>query len=410
MFMQKVCFILGEFPVASQTFVVNQIVAAINNGFDVTIIAYSKQSILSASQTKLIEQYRLLDRTHQVDFRIPKNNVRRLLKGIVLSFKYFKYLNKNGLKNGVRLLITIPFKIDFYLKLRETDVFHVHFGHYGLDVSLMKKMGVLNGRIITTFHGYDANLINDKETRRLIKQYHDLFVQSSVITVNTSYLKSILQKMLCQEEKLKIIPMGIDINFFNTSIKRSIAKESTISLLSVGRLIELKGHQYAIQAINVLVQKGYKIRYTIIGEGRLKEKLLKLIKEIQLLDSVFLVGKKSQYELKDFLDQTHIFLMPSVKDSDGRCESQGIVSLEAQASGVPIVAFDSGGVKYTLIQDKTGFLVPEKDVNAFADAIETLITNRELYRLFSQSAPGFVKHHYNIDNTSEEFITLYNNS
>ncbi|WP_397362216.1 glycosyltransferase [Olleya sp. R77988] len=406
--MKKVCFIVGQFPVVSQTFVVNQVVSAINNGLDVAIYTYSKQSCQDASQANLLTQYKLLDLTNQIDFKIPKSKIQRLLQGFQLSFKYFKYLKKAGLKNGVRLFLTLPFKIKYFLTIKNIDVFHVHFGHYGLDVALMKKIGVINAKLIVTFHGYDANLKNSKEQNNLSKQYQDLFLQSEKITVNTSYLKNILLQLKCNNDKIEVIPMGINTSLFKNNVVRKIDKNNIINLLSIGRLIELKGHHYAIHAVKELINNGFNINYKIIGVGNQKNELLKLIKELNITKNVVLVGKKSQEEIKEYFKKAHLFLMSSVKDSDNRCETQGIVTVEAQASGLPVVAFDSGGVKYTFVNNETGLLVKEKDTNAYANAIVKLIEDDILYSKLSNAAPEFVNKNFNIDKTSEKFIALYN--
>ncbi|MBT8394714.1 MAG: glycosyltransferase, partial [Bacteroidia bacterium] len=287
--------------------------------------------------------------------------------------------------------------------------FHVHFGHFGMDLALMKKMGVLASKIITTFHGYDANMKSEKEKQVLIKQYKNLFVQSDTITVNTNYLKDILLQLNCENDKLKIIPMGINMDLFKCDKIKKISTNKPVNLISIGRIIELKGHKYAIQSVKKLIDKGYTIHYTIIGTGRLKNELKNLINKLDVSEHVVLVGKKSQSEIKEYFEASHLFLMSSVTDSDNRREAQGLVTIEAQASGLPVIGFDSGGVKYTFINNKTGILVNEKDTDAYANAIAQLINDVDLYQSCSLAAPEFVNANFNLDITSKKFISLYNN-
>src|SRR5690606_531712 len=102
--------------------------------------------------------------------------------------------------------------------------------------------------------------------------------------------------------------------------------------------------------------------YTIVGDGPLFQSLQDQIHSLRLQEYVALIGERSQQDIKILLESHHIYLMSSVTDSSGRCETQGVVTAEAQAMGLPVVAFDAGGVPYTILDGKTGILVKEKDV------------------------------------------------
>ena len=99
-----------------------------------------------------------------------------------------------------------------------------------------------------------------------------------------------------------------------------------------------------------------------------------------------LYGQASQNEIKNLLDKSHLFLMTSIADTTGRQETQGVVTAEAQAMGLPVVAFKSGGVPFTVLENKTGLLVAEKDTQAMAHAITTIIENPERYKQMSKAA------------------------
>ena len=122
---------------------------------------------------------------------------------------------------------------------------------------------------------------------------------------------------------------------------------------------------------------------------------------------MFLVGAKNQNDVKTLLDCNHIFLMSSITDSKNRAEAQGLVNAEAQAMGLPVVAFRSGGVPYTILENETGFLVNEKDIEAYANTIIKLFDDYSLYKTMSLAAKHFVIKNFDRDKISIELLKLY---
>lgn len=321
--------------------------------------------------------------------------------------KYFNYLIKIPSISLYNRFFLWPFKFNFYKQFKDVDVFHVHFAHDSFDLPLLKSIGFLKGRLITTFHGYDAHYSQEKELKNLQSKYKLLFKYGDAFTVNTSYLKDKVLKLGCCEEILHTIPMGVDVQFFKTSQEKFLSEDIAIQLLSVGRLIPLKGHAFALESVKLLKAKGYNIKYTIIGEGELNSNLKQKVKDLELEDQVQLVGKKTQQEIKVFFMKSHVFLMSSVADNTGRQEAQGIVTIEAQAMGLPVVAFDSGGVSSTILNGKTGFLVKEKDVMGYANAIQLLVSNPSVYSQMGMNAREWAVKHFSNDVVNKLFFSLY---
>lgn len=99
--------------------------------------------------------------------------------------------------------------------------------------------------------------------------------------------------------------------------------------------------------------------------------------------------------------------MPSTKDKSGRAEAQGQVTAEAQAMGVPVVAFNSGGINETIIDNKTGILVEDKSVFAFSQAIKILIDNQDLREEMGRDATEFIKQKFNLKTNTELLFSYY---
>ncbi len=195
------------------------------------------------------------------------------------------------------------------------------------------------------------------------------------------------------------------IQFSPDTCKRFSSK---IKLITVGRLDELKGQRYGIEVAKILKEKGYDFKYTLIGKGRNSAELQELISDYKLENHVYMEGEKSQTQVRDFLQSNDIFLMTSVLGKGNSREGQGLVSAEAQACGLPVVAFDSGGVKYTVQNRVTGFLVPERDVNAMTSAIEELVQNNILRKKMATKAREFISENFSYTGIAATWCEIYN--
>ncbi|MEP4910053.1 MAG: glycosyltransferase family 4 protein [Algibacter sp.] len=177
----------------------------------------------------------------------------------------------------------------------------------------------------------------------------------------------------------------------------------------MGRLVAFKCHYLGIEAVKKLIEKGCDIKYHIVGTGPEFDNLTSIIVNYHLEDFIVLEKNKSQEEIKELLLESDVFLMTSNYDQHGRKETQGVVTIEAQACGIPVVAFASGGVPYTLLNNETGFLVDEMDLLAYTNKLEQLLKNRSLRHEFSKNARLFVINNYSNIVCNKQLLEIYLN-
>ncbi len=405
--MKTICFVVPNFPVASETFVTNQIIALKKKGYNVCVLAHNLKAIEQSTQKKLLEEYGILENVVEINYKLPKSNIVRLGLGIIPIIKYFKYWLKTPHLSIKHRFTNLPYVLNFFSNFRHVDVFHIQFANGGKPIEVMSENGFLQAKIITTFHGHDAHYKNDKELKSLQQRYKNLFTVSNFVTVNTSYLVPKVMALGCDKNKIEVVPMGIDTEYFNTKISKQLPVDDVVKLISIGRLIKLKGFDLAIDAVKLLVAKGLNIKYTIVGTGQKYNHLQNKIKALQLEKQVELVGYKNQAEIKGLLKSNHIYLMSSITNAKGQAEAQGIVSAEAQAMGLPVIAFDSGGVPDTILNEQTGLLVAEKDIDVYAKAIFKLINDPQRYKMMSLKAQEYANNVYSIDVIANQFLALY---
>jgi colanic acid/amylovoran biosynthesis glycosyltransferase len=407
--MKTVCFVVSSFPRVSETFVTNHVLQAKLKGYDILLLVKKKLPIGESSQKELLINHDILKHVHTIDFKIPKDTYKRRLQALVFIFKYFQYWIQFKDLPFRKRFATLPFQLAFYSQFKDVSVFHIEFATAGIALAKMKAIGLVKGDLITTFHGYDAHFEDEFELQTLKKRYQVLLKNSKYVTVNTPYLANQVKLILepHRSDMIKVIPMGIDLSFFKPKQHKDITVKTTVRLISVGRLIAFKGFEFALQSVKKIIDKGHDVTYTLVGEGEESAKLSQMIIDLDLEDKVFMVGVKNQKEIKALFETHDIFLMSSVTDSTKRAETQGVVTAEAQAMGLPVVAFNSGGVPYTILEGKTGFLVAEKDVTAYAEAIIILLESPNRYKDMSTSAKQFVSNNFCSTTLATPFFELY---
>lgn len=391
------------FPTVSETFVTSNIVAAIKAGLSVKIVVDTVNPLNNSSQPELLQEYGLMDKVTSI--RLPKSSFVRLIKalGYLIDPTLFRFFLKYcRLKK--RVTLQFIFFLQFYKKLRKTKIFHVHFADSANPLLDLKEIGFLDTKVVVTFHGYDAHFI-EQQNNEMVDCY---LKHVDTITVNSEYLKEVLQAKGFESKQIDVVPIGIDCEFFRKD-KARLYTENECKLITVGRLMPLKGQHLGIEAIKLLQNKGYRINYSLVGSGPQLDMLKKTATALGVQDSVDFLGPKNQSEIKELLSEHSIFLMTSIVDEDMRREAFGVVSLEAQAMGLPVIAFRSGGVPETLVENTTGFLVEEENVAAFAAKIESLITNANKLETMSTAAVDHVNKNFDIRTTSNKYIALYEN-
>jgi colanic acid/amylovoran biosynthesis glycosyltransferase len=398
-----IIFKTNSFPTISETFIVSNIVEAVKNGYQVKIIVDTVNPKTNTSQPDLLAQYGLLGKVSKLEQ--PKKKIKRIIKVfqyLLNPFLFYYFLRYYLLKK--KFSLSYIFILKFYKDFRETKTFHVHFATAIHPLFELKEIGFLKSKIVVTFHGYDEHSLPKGELLNDLIHNFDKYVAH--ITANTQYLKNKLVAKGFPENKIKIIPIGIDTDFFENK-RTEIAEKYSFKIITVGRFVAIKGQSFGIKAVKLLRDKGYKIGYTLVGYGEELNNLKELVSKLNLEDTVIFCGSKDQEELKALLKKSQLFLMTSTSDTTGRCEAFGLVSLEAQGMGVPVIGFKSGGFPETIIEGETGITVEDKNYTEMANTIELLINDHEKRNRMSVAAKKHIKDNFDSGKVTSKYIELY---
>ena len=210
--------------------------------------------------------------------------------------------------------------------------------------------------------------------RRLLLRIPNLFVPVS------RYTGGLLQEQGVHPATIRIAPNGVDPDRFypieRVAVRERLALDDSSLLLTVGRLVPRKGLDTTIRALPALLEDVPDAQYIIVGSGPDEDRLRGLVNEHNVHDVVRFAGQVPWSDLLLYYNAADVFVMPSREDPPD-VEGFGLVFLEANASGTPVVGADAGGVPDAIVDQQTGFLVPPSDPEALASALSSLLTNPE---------------------------------
>lgn len=364
----KVGFFLLKFPVASETFVLNQITAFIDMGYEVSIVAIQKGDLTHTHAA--FKEYNLAEKTtwlmDEPEGKLAKLQSRALnsLRGI-LRPRTWHALNSARYGDEARNLILSSI-CGRNPQVIQADVYIAHFGPAGVTATKLRELGLLRGKIATVFHGIDIS--HRDALARYTPEYQKLFERGDLMLPISELWAGRLKTMGCPADKISVSRMGVDMERFSLRPVKPQAK--TLEIISVARLTEKKGLHVAIEACRLLKERGVDFRYNILGIGPWETRLRTLIEQNQLDDVVFMPGFKPSHEVKAMLDEADLFLLPSVTGEDGDMEGIPVALMEAMAVGIPVVSTQHSGIPELIDAGHSGWLVPEYDALALANRLQ----------------------------------------
>jgi len=393
-------FVLDAFPSVSETFILNQITGLIDLGHDVVIFSAARPEDRDFHDD--IRKYDLLKKTYYHNDR-DQNKFNRVFWGLLLILRY-GYRNPKVVWNSLNffkygreaLSLNYLYKSMLFLAIGKIDIILCHYGPNGNFVALMKELGI-HGKLVTMFHGYDI--------RRGIEQggqiYTPLFKQGDCYLSISDYNYKHLVAFGAPVEKVHTHPVGIDLGRF-PFFTRSMPLKGAIKILTISRLIKEKGLFYGLEAIHRLIDERSltNIEYYILGDGPDRQELEAMAPKLQMKAKVFFLGSQTQDAVIRILGESHLFLLPSI------AEALPVVLMEAQATGLPVVATDVGSVSQVMSDNKSGYLVPARDAQALCDKLEYLIRNPRVWAQMGHAGRKHVEERYDIKKLNQRLVSI----
>jgi colanic acid/amylovoran biosynthesis glycosyltransferase len=286
----------------------------------------------------------------------------------------------------------------------QPQLIHAHFGpDSGHAVSLSRKLGI---PMIASFHGYDATTRDEifrtsRVGRRYLRRRSTIASEAAQIIAVSEYVKSRLVKQSYPETKITVHYTGVDTHTFIPD--QSVVREPVV--LFVGRLVEVKGCEHLIRAMAPIQAEIPEAELVVAGDGPLRVSL-----ELQAKNTLHryrFIGPQDQAVVRDWMNRAQVFCVPSITTRSGAAEGFGMVFVEAQAMGLPVVSFSSGGIPEAVAHGETGWLVPEGNWRQLSEYILSLLRNRALWCRFSAASLRRVSEMFNLNRQSVGLEHIY---
>jgi glycosyltransferase involved in cell wall biosynthesis len=282
--------------------------------------------------------------------------------------------------------------------IRDNDVIHHHYPFPTMEFTLLRYLKQMsNKKFIITWH---ANIKNSRWSwieRIYNPMIEKLLDRADSIIVTSPQLfeaSSILQKY---KEKVQTIPLSFDPKYSSVTSKK-YPSDRSFELLFVGKLRKYKGVEYLIKAIENL-----EVKLKIVGNGEELQNLLSLVDELNIKNKVTFFSNADDSQLAEFYKKADLFVLPSINEA----EAFGVVQLEAMANALPVINTNlKSGVPFVSLNGYSGITVRATDVEGLRVAIEKIISNVELYELYSSNALERVQL-FSREKMSEAYMGIY---
>jgi len=255
--------------------------------------------------------------------------------------------------------------------------------------------------LVVSVHGHSCLLENDY---RLKAWYKIQNFSNKVITVSGSIKRELIVAGGVNPGKITVIHNGIDLAWAKPELREQKRRElglngSKLIIGCVGNLKPVKGHEYLIRAVPLVLSEFPDARFILVGDGPLRNELELLASRLNVKDSVIFLGNRMDvHELMPVFD---VFALPSL--SEGLCN----VLLEAMLAEKPVVATNVGGNPEVVEDGKTGILVHAREPSKLAKAIVSLLGNAGKRREMGRMGLLKVKKEFQFRKTIEEYEKIY---
>lgn len=393
---KKVAYILSQYPNLSQTFVSREIDAIRNLGVEIDIFSLKRVK----SREPLVFYTNFISIIHANILYLFKNPflygflILRVLSGFV------SYNFKSVFKN-----LYIFFESVYFSKLISTrGIGHIH-AHFlwaaGTSAWIISQM--LKIPFSITVHAFD--IFDKNRIDNLFR--HKLQCASFIVAISDYNKRLLIEKYNIEEAKIHVIHCGIEKRILSEIDERKFENEVPL-IVSVGRLTPKKGFKYLIESLRLLSERGIEFRAEIVGDGEDKDTLQRLTNLSGLSDKIFFRGEMANKDTLSLIRKADMFVLPSIITKSGDMDGIPVVLMEAMALGIPVVSTNISGIPELIENGINGLLVPEKDIPALADAIESLIIDKKRRFEIGRTGKGKIRHSFIIEDNAYRLAELFN--
>ena len=343
--MRKIVEFSDTYLGSSETFIYTQI-KALESLFDITFIAQNHINLKKFPFKKIIE---------------IRPNFKQKLTRVFNPFKFHS---------------SYAIEIEQIFRKINPELIHVHFGTNAVRIApIVRKLGI---PMLITFRGSDASKrLKDIRYRTLLKRELTHF---DFICVSEALVRN-LEEIGIEIKEDHVLYNGVDVEQFpfviRDPIKTKLKANKTIRFIQISRFVEKKGYKYTLKAFKKLlssVDAPHLFKLQLIGSGILEREMKHYVKSFSMEENVDFMGTKDHKQIVELLRNADALLQHSVTSRSGDAEGLPNVIMEAMSMGLPVISTYHSGIPELVSDGVNGFLVNEKDVEAYYHKMIQLIT------------------------------------
>lgn len=402
---RSVAVVVSRFPTLTETFILRELIALEQSGAQLLLVPLLRHRVAVLHP----EARRWVTRALYSPFvngRILRTNLWSLFRSPsrylrTLRDLLFDVWGDWGLFWGVLGIFPKSVWLGHHLRSLGVSHVHAHFAtHPAACAYIMSRVRGSADRDLPysiTAHGHDI-FLSSKGLRRKLSGAE--FVRS-ISKFNRDFLmdQPELELRGRSPDRFPVIHCGVDPERYERRARPGVpGKDRPALLLCVAAYRPKKGLESLIEAVGVLRARKRLVECEIIGEGKLRPRLERLVRERQLTNAVRLLGARTEDQVRDALAACDLFVLPS--------ETEGIpVSvMEALASGAPVLSTSISGIPELVRDRETGFLVPPSDTPALVEALEEILDSPELAARVARAGREWVAREFSITESARRLL------
>ncbi len=402
----KTLYILNRFPRLYHTFILNDMIRLNDMGNEVFVLSMvkSNQKVINKGAFNLMgktfyfEDFMIENDSYFFKFFVNAESKFRRYPFFSRFIRKFIFKNERNEKyfENLGLLIYAYKGIADKIKQEKIDIIHGGFGNTPATTAMI--LSDLTG-IPFSFESHARDLFVDfPYSKEKIEKVGKIFAISNY---NKRYLTDNLK---CQAEKVIVKRVSCNKSYCD-QISEKQKKENLI--LSVCRLGPIKGLEFAIEAFKQVSQENKDLKFVIIGDGPLKDQLIKKVEELSLVNKITFLGDTTNEVALDYVAQSTLFLLPSVIASNGDRDGIPTVLIEAMYLKTPVISSRVSGIPELVCDGVNGFLTEPGNVKQIAEKMNKLLSNKSLRIEMGKQAREKVKKEFNIENSVVKLIDAW---
>ena len=394
--------IVSRFPMVTETFVLYELEALEKLGVTVELYSLLREhpKVVHAEARKWVRRAHYLPWLSPAILRAHWHFIRRD------PGCYFRTLAEvlRGSWGCVRCfggaLAFFPKAVRFAFEMKKQGIQHVH-AHFAYHAAVA---ALIVHRLTGIPYSFSAKGSDVQADGHMLKEK----VEAADFALSVcAYNKEIMVRKCGPgvAEKIHVLYDGIDVGRLVPRCEPA-GVEGPLRILCVARFEEVKGHAYLVEACRQLTERGVAFECRLIGDGVLRPKIEKQIKEAGLCDEVLLLGARPYDEIVEDYKRADVVVLATAPTASGKREGIPNVLKEAMACGLPVVATASGG-NPELVDENSGILVHPRDAVAVADALQRLSENPELRHQMGRAGRERVVREFNLMTCARTRLELF---